>query len=77
MPVTDTLRRVTRPRGELDNDRRKHLARLAQKAEAAKADLRTEALKALAEGGSFSWVAEVTGLSTNTLQRWKREAADE
>lgn len=68
-----TLHPVTRPRGELDADRRKQLARLAGKAEAAKTDLRTAALAALADGGSFAWVAEVTGLSTNTLQRWKRE----
>lgn len=69
-----TIRRVSRPRGELDADRRKRLARLAEKANDAKAELRAEALQALADGGSFAWVSEVTGLSTNTLQRWKREA---
>jgi DNA invertase Pin-like site-specific DNA recombinase len=62
-------------RGELGADRRKRLARLSERADAAKADLRTEAVQALADGGSFAWVAEVTGLSTNTLQRWKREDA--
>lgn len=28
----------------------------------------------MAEGASFAEVAHATGLSTNTLQRWKREA---
>jgi uncharacterized protein YerC len=72
--VTATVPRVSRPRGELDADRCKRLARLAEKADTAKADLRAEAVRALADGGSFAWVSEVTGLSTNTLQRWKREA---
>ena len=72
--MTATIRRVTRPRGELDEQRRKRLVRLAEKADAAKADLRAEAVQALADGGSFAWVSEATGLSTNTLQRWKREA---
>lgn len=35
---------------------------------------RAEVVRALSDGGSFSWVAEVTGLSKDTLQRWKREA---
>lgn len=70
-----TMRPMSRPRGELDADRRKRLARLAEKADAAKADLRAEALRALADGGSFAWVSQVTGLSTNTLQRWKKEDA--
>lgn len=39
----------------------------------AEALYRQAVLQALAEG-SFSAVSEVTGLSTNTLQRWKREA---
>ena len=37
---------------------------------------RAEVLAVMAEGGSFAAVAEATGLSTNTLQRWKREAAN-
>lgn len=67
---------MSRPRGGLTGDRHKRLALLAGRADAAKAKLRAEALQALADGGSFAWVAEVTGLSTNTLQRWKREAAE-
>jgi len=72
--IDATIPRVSRPRGELDAARRKRLAKAAERADNAKADLRAEALRALADGGSFAWVAEVTGLSTNTLQRWKRDA---
>jgi hypothetical protein len=72
--MTTTIRHVSRPRGELDDDRRRALAECAARAEQAKAELRAAALWALADGGSFAWVSEVTGLSTNTLQRWKREA---
>ena len=72
--MTATIRPVPRPRGELDAARRKRLVRAAEKASAAKDDLRAEAVQALADGGSFAWVSKATGLSTNTLQRWKREA---
>lgn len=65
---------MSRPRGGLTRDRHKRLALLSAKATAARTALRAEALQALSEGGSFASVAEVTGLSTNTLQRWKREA---
>ena len=33
------------------------------------------AVLAAVEASSFRAVAEVTGLSTNTIQRWKREAS--
>lgn len=69
-----TIRAVSRPRGELDDDRRQALVEYAENAGRAKGELRAAALQALADGGSFAWVAEATGLSTNTLQRWKREA---
>ena len=73
--MTDaTVARVARPRGELTPDRRERLERLAEKADAAKAELRAESVQALVDGGSFAWVSKATGLSTNTLQRWKREA---
>lgn len=48
----------------------------ADKRAKAEAAYRAEALTALAEGASFAEVAAFTGLSTNTLQRWKREASD-
>lgn len=70
-----TIPAVNRPRGELDDDRRQALVEYAADAERAKSELRAAALRALADGGSFSWVSDVTGLSTNTLQRWKREAS--
>lgn len=45
----------------------------AEERREAEAAYRTEVLAVMAEGGSFAEVAKATGLSTNTLQRWKRE----
>jgi DNA-directed RNA polymerase specialized sigma24 family protein len=73
--VTDgTVARVARPRGELTPQQERRLARAAEKAAAAQDYYRAEVVKALSEGASFVEVAKFTGLSTNTLQRWKREA---
>lgn len=36
---------------------------------------RARVVQALGEGASFAEVSKFTGLSTNTLQRWKREAS--
>lgn len=44
-----------------------------EEAEAVRAELR-QAVVNMIERSSFRAVAEVTGFSTNTLQRWKREA---
>lgn len=63
-----------RPRGELSDGRGETLREFRDRAERAQAEYREEVLAALAAGGSFSWVAQETGLSTNTLQRWKKEA---
>lgn len=72
--MTATVRRVVRPRGEVTPQQQRRLDRAAAKAEAAQAELRAEVVAVLSEGGSFVEVAKATGLSTNTLQRWKREA---
>lgn len=70
-----TIRTVSpRPRGELNEGRGETLREFRDRAERAQAEYRDEVLAALAAGGSFSWVSQETGLSTNTLQRWKREA---
>ena len=41
----------------------------------AQAAFRAVVVGVLADGASFAEVSKATGLSTNTLQRWKREAA--
>jgi len=51
--------------------------RAENKLDDAKDELRRVVLSILAEGASFSEVSKATGLSTNTLQRWKREANDD
>ena len=65
-----------RPRGELDPTQLRMLMRRKERAEEAQADYRLYCVQLLAEGCSFAEVSKATGLSTNTLQRWKRGAAD-
>jgi DNA-binding phage protein len=74
--MTATIPRVPRARGTLTDEQLRQLARAADKRATAEADYRATVLAVMAAGGSFSEVAKATGLSTNTLQRWKKEAAD-
>lgn len=73
--MTATIPRVPRQRGFLTATQERRLQRAAMKREAAESAYRAEVLAVMAEGGSFSEVSKATGLSTNTLQRWKREAS--
>lgn len=70
-----TIRRVSRARGELTPKQEKRLERAAGLREFYDAAYRAEVVEVLAEGASFAEVSKATGLSTNTLQRWKREAS--
>jgi len=72
--MSATIPRVARPRGELTPAQVRRLARAAERREQAEADYRAEVLAVMAEGASFAQTSHATGLSTNTLQRWKREA---
>lgn len=72
--MSATIRRVARPRGELSEQQRRLLARAGREREVADIKYRAAVVRTLAEGASFSEVSAFTGLSTNTLQRWKREA---
>lgn len=63
-----------RPSGSLTSAQERRLTLAAERRAKAEATYRAEVVAALAEGASFSEVAAFTGLSTNTLQRWKREA---
>lgn len=73
--MTATVRRVARPRGSLTPAQEKRLAKAAERRAAAEAAYRAEVLAVMAEGASFAEVSKATGLSTNTLQRWKRESS--
>jgi len=72
--MTATIPRVARPRGELSSEQYRRLAKAVKRQVAADAAWRAEVVAVLTEGASFAEVAKATGLSTNTLQRWKREA---
>lgn len=75
MTNSDTIGRVARPRGVLSKETFLDLAHRKSELEELTARYRWAVVQALSEG-SFSAVAEVTGLSKDTLQRWKREASE-
>lgn len=72
--MSATIRRVARPRGELTDAQKALLSALGASAQKIQEDYRAAVVYALDKGASFSEVSKFTGLSTNTLQRWKREA---
>lgn len=72
--MSATIRRVARSRGEMTEQQRRRWVRAENKLDDAKDQLRRVTVEILSEGVSFAEVSKVTGLSTNTLQRWKREA---
>jgi transposase-like protein len=63
-----------RPRGELSDAQRRKISKAAKAVDDAEAAYRAVVLAAMEAGASFAEVSKATGLSTNTLQRWKREA---
>lgn len=74
MPSDATVSRVARPRGEVTISQQRRLEKAADRADQAQLIYRREVVAVLAEGASFIEVSKATGLSTATLQRWKREA---
>lgn len=72
--MSATIQPVPRPRGVLSEQTLDDLIRLCSEADEAERIFKARVVNAISEG-SFSEVARVTGLSTNTLQRWKREAS--
>lgn len=72
--MTATIGRVSRPRGVLPEPTRRQIERLAKERAEVDANYRAVVVLALIDGASFAEVSKATGLSTNTLQRWKREA---
>lgn len=74
MTDTDTIRSVARPRGVLSEQQRKTTAYMRQSLDCMKDEYRDWVVGLLADGCSFSEVSKATGLSKDTLQRWKREA---
>lgn len=74
MTTTDTIRGVARPRGVLTEDQLRYTTYMRMLLDSYRDEWRDWVLGLLADGRSFSEVAKATGLSKDTLQRWKREA---
>ncbi len=63
-----------RPRGSLSDEQASRLDSAISELEKSKQRARETVAAVLSEGASFMEVSKATGLSTNTLQRWKRES---
>lgn len=74
--MSATIGRVARPRGELTKAQLQRWIRAENRVDDAKDELRRVTVAILNEGASFAEVSKATGLSTNTLQRWKREGGE-
>lgn len=74
--MSATIRPVVRPRGVLTDEQRKELAIARARKDVWDENYRNTVVGVLRDGASFSEVSKATGLSTNTLQRWKREAGE-
>lgn len=73
MAKTDTIQPVARPRETLSETTKVRLSAAKERRDRWEAHYRATVIAALEEG-SFAEVSKATGLSTNTLQRWKKEA---
>lgn len=65
-----SVRRVSRPRGELTAEQLRNLKRLQKRESDATADYHAAIAKAKDEGASWAMLAESLGHSTESLQRW-------
>lgn len=75
--MTATIPAVSpRPRGSLSDEQVSRLDSAIGDLEKSKQRARVTVAAVLSEGASFMEVSKATGLSTNTLQRWKREASE-
>lgn len=71
--MTASVQPVARPKGDLTQADYNRLVRAVGRWELAEQEMK-QAVAAAVEASSFRAVSEATGFSTNTLQRWKREA---
>lgn len=69
-----TLRGVARPRKAPTADEVLLMARVKERVAVAEQDYRDCVVSVIVNGSSYSEVSKATGLSTNTLQRWMRQA---
>jgi DNA-directed RNA polymerase specialized sigma24 family protein len=72
--MATTMRTVARPKAKLTQQQGAELAFAKKGLEQATTRYRRAVVVALREGASYREVSEATGLSTATLQKWKREA---
>lgn len=72
MTPTDTIQRVPRPRGTLTDAQQRTLAKKTAKRDTAIDDYRAFVVGLLNDGCSYSEVRKATGVSTSTLQEWKK-----
>lgn len=72
MATDDTIPRVARPRGELTQQQRRGLILAENKRDDAIHEYRRYLVDLLDAGCSYSEVSRESGVSTSTLQHWKK-----
>ena len=70
--MTGTVERVPQNRGIISEAGKKRLLAAKAKRDAGEAEYRAAVLEEAADGASVRELAAFTGLSTNTISRWKR-----
>jgi transcriptional regulator with XRE-family HTH domain len=70
--MSATVRGVPQKRGLLSDVGKERIAAARDRREAAEAEYRAEVLAEAGRGASVRELAAFTGLSTNTISRWKR-----
>lgn len=68
------LRNVTRPKLSPDEPTARRLHAAATNLDNARAELKAAVIDAKTAGVSFHEISRITGVSTNSLQSWVREA---
>lgn len=71
--MTATVRRVPNPKRPIEPDDQEKIRRAMDNHDAAYNALQDAVRTAATNGASVRELAEFTGMSTNTISRWKRE----
>ncbi|MDR6172668.1 DNA-directed RNA polymerase specialized sigma24 family protein [Curtobacterium sp. SORGH_AS776] len=69
-----TVPRVGNPKRVLSAEDEQAIRDVLNRAQAVQDEVRTAVLTAHAHGASVRSLAEFTGMSTNTIMRWKKDA---
>lgn len=70
IPISGTVRRVARPRGEIPDDEQRELIKARDALARADSRFKAALTAAIDAGGSYSRVAEVARIAKSTVQKY-------